>query len=197
MAAKALCSIPDCDKPIKSRGLCSGHYKRFNEQGEQFDKSPLSPKSPRLAIERFLASAIAHTGPDCLEWPFALDDTGYARVRWNGKCDAAHRIVCFMTNGEAPRSHQAAHSCGNRGCVSPLHLRWATNAENYADMWGHGTVPIGERHGKSVLTEDIVRKARNLHASGGYSVQELANMFEVQRTTLGMAISRRTWAWLT
>src|SRR5690606_27836851 len=34
MAAKPLCSIPDCGKRVKTRGWCSAHYERWRLHGD-------------------------------------------------------------------------------------------------------------------------------------------------------------------
>lgn len=52
----------------------------------------------------------------------------------------AHRLMCVFVNGDCPPDkNEAAHSCGNRKCVNPAHLRWATYEENGADKIIHGT----------------------------------------------------------
>jgi hypothetical protein len=59
----------------------------------------------------------------------------------NGVFELAHRIVCFAFHGPPPSpSHEVLHSCYNVcrmtdscKCLSPLHLRWGSKAENAQD----------------------------------------------------------------
>lgn len=86
--------------------------------------------------QRFVRSVAAHTGTECLFWPFGRDKDGYGTVRNKGQKRGAHRVVCEMVHGEAPSGeHEAAHSCGNGhlGCVNPIHLSWKTHAQNTAE----------------------------------------------------------------
>ena len=60
----------------------------------------------------------------------------------NGVFELARRIVCFAFHGPppSPSSHEVLHSCYNVGrmtdsckCLSPLHLRWGSKADNAQD----------------------------------------------------------------
>lgn len=84
---------------------------------------------------------------DCIPWPLSRDNKGYPQV-CTGRIDAkttkiekANRVICRMAHGEPPTpEHQAAHSCGNRGCVNKEHLSWKTQGENEEDKKTHGTL---------------------------------------------------------
>lgn len=84
-----------------------------------------------------------------------------------------HVMVCEAFHGPKPTPrHEAAHGDGDRANCRPGNLRWATHKENSADMFAHGTKPIGEKHWRSQLTNlevDAIRKvyAEN-RASSGY-----------------------------
>lgn len=43
----SICSAPDCDSPVKARGLCNAHYKRARRRHE-FDANtlPSNPETP-------------------------------------------------------------------------------------------------------------------------------------------------------
>jgi hypothetical protein len=53
--------------------------------------------------------------------------------------------MCLLAHGEAPPGKNiVAHWCGNAKCVSPRHLRWATQQENADDNRRLG-VKMGRR----------------------------------------------------
>lgn len=43
-------------------------------------------------------------------------------------------LLC-STDAPAPPGLDALHSCGNRRCVRPHHLRWGTDRDNSEDFW--------------------------------------------------------------
>lgn len=70
------------------------------------------------------------------------DTLGAAQINLGGRSVIVARMVCEEVNGPPPTpAHQAAHSCGkgHLGCITPQHLRWATQVENEADKLIHGT----------------------------------------------------------
>lgn len=129
----------------------------------------------------------------CVLWPFTKTTKGYGQIRIDGSLRRPHRIVCERFHGPCPPNKtDAAHSCGNRACVNPNHLRWATSLENHADRLLHGTVSRGERHGSSKLTRDQVlairvdaRSPKTIAADLGISAQ---NVLCIK--------ARNSWAWL-
>lgn len=125
-----------------------------------------TPGAPRAFIERLLAEQ--HT--ECVIWPFATR-SDYDCVWWDGKLVTVSRLLCRLVHGDPPDNDmEAAHKCGNgaRGCVNPKCLYWATHVENSADRILHGTLPRGEKHWSSRLTDsqadDIRLDARNQKA---------------------------------
>lgn len=192
MATIRLCSIPECDKPVKARGYCRAHYLRWYRHGD-----PLEGRTPDGAPAQWIEDHIDHEGIDCLIWPFSKNSHGYGQININGAPVGAHRIMCEKTNGPAPTAeHEAAHNCGKGqlGCIHPKHLRWATSAENSADLYAHGTINRGERNGGAKLTEADILRIRQL--SQTQSHRELATMFGVSRWTIQDIIHRRNWGWL-
>lgn len=66
----------------------------------------------------------------CWLWTRSLDSKGYGQgwLRGRGRF-RAHRIAYELTHGSAPR--ELDHSCRNRACVNPDHLRPATSQQNH------------------------------------------------------------------
>lgn len=132
----------------------------------------------------------------CIEWPRALRN-GYGTVNVNRSRVYVHILACTHAHGDRPTpTHEAAHSCGNKACMNPRHLRWATRAENEADKLAHGTHNRGERQGRSKLSERDVRQIRSEYGAPGVSFATLAARYGVSRSAIQGVISRRAWAWL-
>lgn len=134
--APLACRIDQCDGPHAFRGLCSRHYRRLMRQGD-----PTAPmRSKNGASLEFLRRAVGDDHDECVLWPFTQYSNGYGSVWHEGRLWGAHRLACRLRHGEPSDPQlQAAHKCGNKLCINPRHLRWATQAENEQDKLKHGT----------------------------------------------------------
>lgn len=182
MATSRICSIPDCGKSVRSRGLCSAHYSRFRRYG-----STDARRAPDGAGASFIADALKSETDDCILWPYYKRNGGYGAATVDGTFVAAHRYVCEQTHG--PSDLYACHKCGVPACINPRHLRWGTNAENQADAIAHGTTRVGSRHPGAKLTEENVRTIRR----GGKRLCDFARMFGVSEQTIRIVRDRKRW----
>jgi len=185
------CSIDGCGRPARHRGLCRAHYRRWQRHGD-----PLSGGTSRGDAQRWINEvALTFKGDSCLVWPFSRGKDGYGRIKREGRMQKAHRVVCEAAHGIAPTpKHEAAHNCGNRGCINPHHLRWATPVENAADRLIHGTHIEGERHGRAKITE---AEAREILALKDKKVQrEIGAQFGLDQRTISAIHRKKRWAHL-
>jgi hypothetical protein len=152
-------------------------------------------RNPRAKPMRWLTAHVNYSAPQCLIWPFQTLENGYGIVKYRGARAGAHRIMCLLAHGEPLTGGlHAAHSCGNRACVNPAHLRWATPVENERDKITHNRVARGGRIGTSKLTEGDVRTIRSmLHHS---TQRAVAERFSVSVDTIHKINNGRLWAWL-
>ena len=106
---------------------------------------------------------------------------GYALVtNADGTRETLSAALCRHEHGPKPSpGHQAAHTCGDAGCVNPAHLYWATPAENAADRMAHGT-----SRNAPAKPERIRKLAGWMAAVGVASQAELADRFGVTVRTI-------------
>ena len=89
--------------------------------------------------------------------------------------------------GERPSSDHVLSRVGDKGNYEKDNCRWITKRENSLEC-----DLKGERNGKAKLTEDKVREARRLHASGVNNTQ-IGKLLGVHRRTIADIINRKTW----
>lgn len=137
MASHSLCSIPNCDKPVRNRGWCSAHYQRWRTYGDP----NYAVRTPKGVPLQWLFDHLAHDSEECLIWPFARHGDGAGQVIYKGKHTSAHRLVCALVNGPAPsEDHEAKLSCGptSSGCCHPKHVFWSLPVGNHAEPISDG-----------------------------------------------------------
>lgn len=67
---------------------------------------------------------------ECVVWTAGTDRDGYGTFYLRRKNRRAHRVAYFNAYGAIPEGYVVNHTCQNRGCVNPTHLRLATVKEN-------------------------------------------------------------------
>jgi hypothetical protein len=183
------CAVDGCERAYWASGYCSPHYQRFRKTGNAGHANIGNGKGSRLA---WLMEAVKTTTDDCVMWPFSFDPSGYGAASYMGKKIGAHRLACVLASGPAPEGCETAHKCGNKWCVNPLHVRWATRSENMMDKYDHGKMTNGEKNSMSKLTDEKVKVAKKMRASG-LSYSKIANQMGVSRYAISRAVNERTW----
>lgn len=109
-------------------------------------------------------------GP-CWVWLGAKYPNGYGR---HGR-GSAHRRAWELAHGPLPMAVRGAgpyvlHSCDNRLCVRPSHLRLGSHSENMSDMTARRRQASGRRNHRAKLTEDDAIDIRTVRALGATTV---------------------------
>lgn len=158
----------------------------------------VDPKS----IERFW-SKVEKT-ETCWNWTAACRK-GYGAFKYNNKVYDTHRFSYMLANGDIPAGTAICHQCDNPLCVNPDHLFPGSIADNNRDMHSKGRhkggthwdpnrqvrtlSPEGNNVKLNENTAELIRMMHNI----GYSVQDLAEQFDVARRTVQDVISGKTW----
>lgn len=147
---------------------------------------------------RFARSyAVAESG--CWEWSANVGNHGYGRISDRGedgkwRMVSAHRKSYELHTGPIPHGMLVLHSCDNRKCVNPAHLRLGSYADNTADMMSRERQARGERKTRQAkLSEESVRWLRK-QIAGGAGLGRVARDLGVSKSTVCMANSGKRWA---
>lgn len=135
---------------------------------------------------------------ECWIWVGRLHPTGYGVFDHGVNSVKAHRISYEIYNGPIINKLHVLHSCDNRKCVNPNHLRLGTHQENMNDKVKRNRqarLP-GIMHPMVKLTEDQVREIRKLYSTGQFSQRKLGRMFSISQTQIKDIVKRKSWSHL-
>jgi len=98
---------------------------------------------------------------ECWLWPFGHDSGGYPVMSgFGGRATYASLILSGFPKPRPP-NHFCLHSCDNRSCVNPDHLRWGSTQNNMDDMNSRNRGNVDSAHAAArKFTDDEVREIR-------------------------------------
>ena len=118
----------------------------------------------------------------------------YLQVEVEGKTRAVHRIIAelFVPNPEL--KPEVSHKDGNRHNNSSSNLVRMTRLENREHSYAMGLhrPQRGEDHGSAKVDDQDVRDIRKMCRQGA-KYQEVAEIYELTRTAVGLIVRRETW----
>jgi len=152
--------------------------------------------------KQYLDAVISRETDECTIWPFAVrKSNGYGAFDISEKGIKinfeVHRWVCLQVHGEAPYEHEAAHKCGNKLCVNPKHIYWATRLTNMQDVKDHGTSRGGGRYRQKIFQADIeaicASKESHVTVAAKYGVEPayIGRLRRTNKTDMKLATQKK------
>lgn len=127
----------------------------------------------------------------CWEW-LGGKCKGYGQLKVDGRVQKAYRFSYERAKGPIPVGGHVLHSCANKGCVNPDHLRVGTHADNMRDRSETWHQPFGQGAPNAKLTQEQVDEIRALVA-GGMMQRVVARKHGVSQTTISDICLFKSW----
>lgn len=147
----------------------------------------------RPVRERFDEKVSPEPNTGCHLWTGSVDHRGYGWIRINRKSIKAHRWAFESQSGPIPAGMFVCHRCYQPACVNVAHMFLGTPADNHRDMVAKKRHAVGQSLPQSKLTDADVLELRRLHATGMFSVRELAKRFGITHMPAQSIVNRKTW----
>ena len=175
------CTIDNCARPHKAKGLCQPHYDRKRKGLDPEGTYRFS--DPADALD---ARSMPVTETGCLIWTGHVDPGGYGRINIDGAVVTTHRYAWERANGEIPKGTMVDHICWVRSCVNVDHLRLVSRSENGQNRSGPTRTSTSKIRGVSwhkqakkwvaYITVGGKRHYGGLHADKGEAARVAAEM---------------------
>lgn len=140
-----------------------------------------------LQLAGFWSRVDVKTEFQCWEWKGAPGGNGYGRYAGQ----RTHRIAHTLVNGPIPDGMLVLHSCDNKLCCNPRHLRIGTHQDNSNDALSRNRLARGVNAGNSKLTPEQVAAIRENRNSR--TLKSWAEEFGVSESTISYVRSGRSW----
>lgn len=132
----------------------------------------------------------------------APDSRGYIPVFLYGKRQRKrywlHRLIAEVFIPNPQQRREVNHKNGNKSDCRVENLEWVSRSQNIRHAYENGLVKyVGKRgadSNKAVLTNEQVLQLRKLYEEREYTQRELAEMFNISRSTVYQILKRRSWS---
>jgi hypothetical protein len=109
-----------------------------------------------IRAARFWSKVSVGRDSECWTWSGFIDEHGYGKCYFQGRCYGSHRVAYILAHGEKPEV--VRHSCDNPPCCNPYHLKDGTHADNVLDRVTRGRSAKGIKNGRAKLSPEQARE---------------------------------------
>ena len=143
----------------------------------------------KSVLERFQEKYIVDEETGCFNWIGSLDSTGSGSFSYNSKTVRAYIFSYQYFKGPIIKGLVCCHSCHNRSCVNPEHLRLDSQRSNSLDMVN------AKRQWEQILTvEDVIKIKKELPNYYRGQITELSKRFGVSKSVICDIKAGRSWS---
>jgi hypothetical protein len=169
------------DHDLSTRQIAPHFDYTYRTVARQLDKAGITTdlgRSRQQTLKERFEAKTDRSG-DCHIWTGATDLNGYGKLNVGGETRGAHRLAYEWDHGDIPDGRMIDHTCNNKSCVNPDHLRLVTREENAV-----GAAPK--------LSQEAAEEIRAL--SGRYTQKELAEEYGVTASAIGAIVRGESYA---
>lgn len=159
--------------------------------------------SKKATPESFWARVHKTKKTACWNWNGSTNSTGYGSLTYQGQAATAHRVAAYLSglvpDIKAPTTRKGGgfilHTCDNRRCCNPAHMRVGSYTENQLDAYAKKRRRVfkGEAHANARLTNKQAEKIRALYADG-MSQDKIAALYGVAQNTISLIVRGLSYA---
>jgi hypothetical protein len=138
----------------------------------------------------------------CWIWQGATNSTGYGTLTFHGKAATAHRVAAFLSGLvleiSAPKNRRGSgfilHTCDNRRCCNPAHMRVGTYAENQLEAYARRrrTAYKGSAHANAKQTKESIMLIKDMYAQD-VSQEAIARLLGVSQSSISGILRGATY----
>jgi hypothetical protein len=140
-------------------------------------------------IERFNQKYTVDENTGCWNWNCKLSFYGYGVLKVNKKTIKAHRFSYEYFIGPLLDDKIICHTCSNRKCVNPNHLRQDTYKSNSIDM-----AIDGKCKDQILSVEEVIEIKKSLKCFYRGQVKDLAHFYKVSPKTISAIKTGYSWS---